>query len=73
MNGSLSVCYLKVYCILFSSIKLFPKAPSQKMYQYFGGVDKGSMYVQYVQAIQPNVPAHTTFIEIYSQIGRLID
>ena len=25
-----------------------------------GGVETGSMYVQCVQGIQPNVPAHTT-------------
>ena len=29
-----------------------------------GGVETGSMYVQYVQGIQTNVPARTTFIEI---------
>ena len=29
-----------------------------------GGVETGSMYVQYVQGIKPNVPASTTFIEL---------
>ena len=32
-----------------------------------GGLDTGSMYVQYVQFIQPHVPACTTLIEIYGQ------
>ena len=31
------------------------------------GVETGSMYLQYVQGISPNVPAHTTFIEIYNK------
>ena len=35
----------------------------------FGGDDKRSGYVLYVQGIQPNVPARTTFIDIYSRIG----
>ena len=30
-----------------------------------GGIETGSMYVQYVQGISPNVPARTTFIELY--------
>ena len=29
-----------------------------------GGVETGSIYVQYNQGIQPNVPPHTTFIYI---------
>ena len=37
---------------------------SQKM----GGVETGSMYMQYVQGISPNIPAHTTFIEILYKI-----
>ena len=32
---------------------------------YFGGVETRSMYIQYFQGIQPNVPAHTTFREIW--------
>ena len=34
---------------------------------FMRGVELGSMYVQYIQGILPNVPAHTTFIEIYRQ------
>ena len=33
-----------------------------------GGVETGSMYMQYVQGISPNIPAHTTFIEILYKI-----
>ena len=29
-----------------------------------GGIEMGSMYMQYVQGIKPNIPACTTFIEI---------
>ena len=31
-----------------------------------GGNETRSGYVQFVQGIQPNVPAQTTFIDIYS-------
>ena len=45
-------------------MKLF-MANNKTMY-IIVGVETGSMYVQYVQVIQPNMPAHTTFKEIYS-------
>ena len=32
-----------------------------------GDIETRSMYMQYIQGIQPNVPASTTFIEIYRQ------
>ena len=46
------------------TMKLF-MANNKTMY-IIVGVETGSMYVQYVQVIQPNMPAHTTFKEIYS-------
>ena len=37
---------------------------SQCLGMILGGVETGSMYVQYVQGILPNVPACTAFIEL---------
>ena len=39
---------------------------------FSGGVETGSMYVQYVQGVKPNVPARTTFIEIYIDSSRAV-
>ena len=36
-----------------------------KTVQNTGGIETGSMYMQYVQGINSNIPAGTTFIEIY--------
>ena len=36
-----------------------------------GGIETRSMYVQYIQGIQPNVPTRTTFIEIYCMYSNL--
>ena len=33
---------------------------------YVGGDEMRSGYVPYIQGIQPNVPAHTTFIDIHA-------
>ena len=32
------------------------------------GIDTKSMYVQYIQGIQPNVPSHTTFIDFSARL-----
>ena len=34
----------------------------------FGGDETRSGYMQYVQGIQPNIPARTTFIYIYANL-----
>ena len=34
-----------------------------------GGVETGSMFMQYVQGVKPNVRARTAFIEIYANVG----
>ena len=42
-----------------------------KFKQIKGGVETGFMYMQYVQGIQPIVPARTTFIDIYNHSSGL--
>ena len=62
-----SSCYYCVYNITTRRTPCF-LIVSKILHPIFGGVETGSMYLEYIQGIQPNVPAHTTFIELYREI-----
>ena len=53
--------------VSFIEKKVSTKKPRKKYYREEGGDETRLGYVQYVQGIQPNVPACTSFIDVYGQ------
>ena len=61
-----------MYSVIFKITFVTIKALNNKnFHQQFVSIETGSMYMQYIQGILPNLPAGTTFIEIYNQSAGL--